>query len=443
MIDGLDLEPAERPSAFHCRDAVQKGLGRAVLWAKKGEWKETGVLLEACLNDLRYDRQCEEARGTWLWEIMEVVGAVDVFRGAILEALQRIDDGLAAQQLCQFCVLYAQQGDERFRSRLQDIVAHKPAPACPWLGEEELIELDREAGLLFAAQARGKALRDREWEGDDTSMIDAAVARLGEQAVLTLVDRESASSANVRRFRENWLAARERKPGKPGQSHADSMRQLSLDDVIRQAENARNRAMYFRGWGMYASEGDLRVVLNRLLASRSPDVLVNYLRVFSNRPMPHFDGRVLDLLDHADENVRSRAYTAVAQNTHSAIRQFAVRHIRERFAVPNFLELFIKNYQPEDGELLQTSLSVPEDPDHCHGVVWHIIKILEQNLGAPCRELALPAYRVTPCGRCRFRAAELLVTRKVVPPWLVEECRWDSVPRTRELALQSSQATTT
>ena len=52
----MAFEPAEHPTASDCRDAIQKGLGRALLWARKGAFTDKDTLLAACLNDQRYDR---------------------------------------------------------------------------------------------------------------------------------------------------------------------------------------------------------------------------------------------------------------------------------------------------------------------------------------------------------------------------------------------------
>src|SRR5262249_10621416 len=117
---------------------------------------------DACLNDLRYDRQCEEARGPWLWQILEAAGATEELREPILDSLGSVSDGLASQQLCQFAVFYAMLGDHRFRHALQRIVSQKPAADCPWLGEEELIELDSTAGFLYSARVRASTLPHRE-----------------------------------------------------------------------------------------------------------------------------------------------------------------------------------------------------------------------------------------------------------------------------------------
>jgi hypothetical protein len=431
-----DFRPPERPNAMLLRDALQKGLGRALLWARQGKLTERTILLEACLHDLRYDRQCEDARGPWLWRIMEAAGVIDEFRERLFEGLRLIDDGLAGQQLCQFCTFYAREGDDRFRRQLQEIVARKPIADCPWLGEEELIELDAEAGFLFAVRARCESLLNRECECDDLSMIDVAIEKLGKEVVVTLLDQEAQTSAAMNRLRDAWRTSVQPKAADSRQRHADGMRRLSLQDIIHTAEVNRKQAGLLRGWGMYAEEADLRKILDRLFKCQKPDTIVSYLRIFSNRPMPEFDARILGLLDHEDETVRSRAFTAVAQNTHPAIRKFAVDHVQERIVEPNVVELFIRNFLPGDEEVLLKNIRIPEDTDQCHSLLMDVTNILEHNLEARCEELATLAYRLTPCGSCRFDSAKLLITRKVASAWLIQECRYDAVPDTRELVAE-------
>src|SRR5262245_55016700 len=135
---------------------------------------------------------------------------------------------------------------------------------------------------------------------------------------------------------------------------------------------------------------------------------------------------MLGLLDHEDEQVRRRAYTAVAQNSHPTIRRFALDHLQQRIAEPNFLELFIQNFQSGDEDLLLGGLRLPDDTDQAHGFLFDLIKIPENNPEARCRELALLVYRWTPCGNCRYHAVKLLVSRNATPAWLVEEYRHDS-----------------
>ena len=64
-MEFLDFSPPPIPTRIQQQDALQKGVGRAVTWAERGQL-DLDVLLEACLHDQRFDRQCEANRGEWL-----------------------------------------------------------------------------------------------------------------------------------------------------------------------------------------------------------------------------------------------------------------------------------------------------------------------------------------------------------------------------------------
>ena len=437
-ITESDLRPSEFPDRGDWQDALQKGLGRALLWAKNGLLVDQTIFLHACLSDLHYDGQCEEGRGPWLSQIMEAAGLFEDLREPIFQALGAINDGLDAEQLCQFCVSYAMRGDHRFRHGLQSIVSKKPASDCPWLGEEQLIQLDSDAGFLYVADVRARSLSQRGWEWDDEAMMRMAMENLGEQTAIDVLTREAESSPELRRFIEAWRTASEKKTGDPKQSHADRMRQYTLTNIIQAAEATPNQGAFLRGWGMHADECDLQVVLDRLFSTHDPRVIANYLRVFSNRPLPQFDDQMLFLLQHDNEEVRRRAYTAVAKNAHPAIRAFALNHLQSHYAEPNFIELFIHNFRSGDEDLLRTHLSLSDDRDDRHALLMDLTKVLEENPAARCNLLALWVYRWTPCTLCRHRAAKLLVTHNVAPQWLIEEIQYDSDPDTRRLIRKES-----
>jgi hypothetical protein len=428
-----DSAPAKTPAPCDWQDALRKGLGRALLWAKRGAVPGKSVLLGACLNDLRYDGQCEEPRGDWLWQIVEAAGAIEDFREPILESLGRLYEGLAAQQLCQFAVSYGMRGDHRFRDTLRRIVSEKPVPDCPWLGEEQLVELDGTVGFLFAAKVRALSLPGREWDWDDEAVVDSAVEKYGRQTVIELVEQESESTPELREFLEAWRVARETRATNSAESHRERMRQYTLDDAIRVAEGTLGPAGLLRGWGMYASESDLQSVLDRMFAADRPVVIANYLRVFSNRPLPSFDERLLEFLGHEDERVRHWAYSAVALNAHPSVRKFALDHLPACGDDGDLAELFVRNYRRGDEELLCAHLHLPDDQDARHGLLMAVRKILEANHAARCDVLALWVYRWTPCALCRYGVAKLLIEKDVAPEWLPEECRYDSYSDTRQL----------
>lgn len=430
----MKMEPVGRPDSVHLEDALPKGLGRALLWAKKGLWRHKDLLLHACLHDLRYDRQCEESRGPWLWQLLEATGTTDEFRDAIFESLTTIDDGLAGQQRCELAVFYGRRGDDRFRQKLREIAVRKPDPTCPWLAEQELLDLEGEAGFLLIAQHRGASLAARGWDWDDRSFVAEAMAKLGEATVLELLAREAQTSSAMKRLHDGWLAAQVEDARPQIESHAERMRNISLSTVIDIAEAKQRQAGLLRGWGKHAQDADLDVIRDRLFNTQDPATLAHYLWIFSNRPLREFDVRFLDLLDHADEQVRFRAFAAIGMNAHPAIRQFALDHLHDRIVEDNFLELFIRNFEPGDEARILHALPMPADIDQRHAMLMDLCHILENNPQSKCAELAEIIYFWTPCGNCRYNAVKRLIERQVAPPWLIEECCHDAMEDIRQLA---------
>ena len=132
-------------------------------WAKTGQLNDT-PLLEACVQDLRFDMDVEDTRGNWLWRIIQAVNAKARFRETILAAVQKMSEDRGACQLCELGFQYAVSGDETFRTQLYEIVEQKPFADRPWLGEAQILNLDGEKGFTFAVRVRGAQLADRPWE---------------------------------------------------------------------------------------------------------------------------------------------------------------------------------------------------------------------------------------------------------------------------------------
>src|SRR5262249_26052891 len=156
----------------------------------------------------------------------------------------------------------------------------------PWLGEEELVELDGEQAFLFAVRVRGMHLANREWECDDGSFIHFAIDRFGEEHVSNLLAATSEEAIN--RFRESWLRDKEGKAEQSQhRSHRERMTAIPVEEIIRAADD-ESKCFWLRGWGRHANEADLQIVLQYLWSAWEPRVIANLLRVFAARALPEF-----------------------------------------------------------------------------------------------------------------------------------------------------------
>jgi len=301
-----DFSPSSTPSLDQQRDALKKGLGRALQWSVTGRLDEE-LLLEACLRDQRFDRQIEDSRGDWLWQMIQAMGAAERFRAPILHALYELAEDRSAHQLCELARHYAKTGDEAFRTRLYEMVERRPIAESPWLGEEEILALDGASAFLFAGGVRGRELANRAWDWHDGVLVEHAIERFGETQVHPLLS-DTIDEA-IGRFRAGWDQAPRRKAEpEQRQLYRERMQAIAVADIITAAQSGGSAVPRFRGWGMYADPADLGKVLQHLWNAQEPAVIISFLRVFSNRPLPQFDARLIELCRHPDAGVRRWAF---------------------------------------------------------------------------------------------------------------------------------------
>ncbi len=452
-----DFSPPSTPTREQQRDALQKGLGRALQWALAGKL-DAGPLLAECLRrDQYYPAPIDDPRGDWLWRMIQALDAANCFRERILRALNELLDDLSLDQLCELARLYAESGDNAFRTRLYEIVETKPVADEPRLGDDEILRLDGEKAFIVLARKRGIELENRPWEWNDTCFVDSVVDRCGEESVSRIF--EQATDDATLRFRDGWDQAKNKLERESGlfwrdrvralrddvgeglveafrgtsRSWVEKSRSISVDEVIAAAESDNAQTISFRSWGIHAEPADLEKVLDRLGTATEPQTLANLLRVFSNRTLPRFDPRILELCRHGDAAVRERACHAAEENVHPLIREFALGEAAKGVIDESVVRLFIKNFEPGDEQRILDCIELSEDTWDLHQLLHGVIHVLEENSNADASKLGLVVYACTPCGDCRFRGARVLHQRQVAPAWLIEECRFDAEKKTRKL----------
>ena len=420
----LDFSPPAIPTLDQQRDALRKGLGRATQWAAAGLLAKE-ALLEACLEDQRFDRHFEDNRAGWLWKIMTISGVISQLRDPILDAFRSTNDELDACQFVELALQFALNGDEGFRQQLYDFVGQRQIAESPSIGERQLLRLDGEAALLFLTRIRGRHLGSHNWEWDDFAIVDTATANFGESRVRELL--EASDEPEIRRFVSVWRAHTKLPMDRDDQwqTHVQKMKTLSAYDVIVAAQGGE-QPNWLRGWGAQADEKDLEAVRNVLSTEQDPVVIATLLRVFANRAMPTFDSRLIELCQHSDDVVRRWAFNALEQNSHPLVREFALQELSHPNMDRPVVSLLIKNFEKGDEQRLLDQVELPGDPCLRHWILMDVIHVLEQNEAADRLKLGQISYFHTPCQECRFYSARLLFDRGDVPAWIAEECGSDA-----------------
>jgi hypothetical protein len=421
------------PTREEATDALKKGLGRAYVWSQAGRIP-ANCLLDACLNDYRFDRQVEDARGDWLYQLLAIASLTERFQESILVALRTIESSDVAAQLCQLARHYALHGGDDFRRQLLRIVTEMPVKDCEWLGEKELIQLDGEQGFLVAVRRHGIDLESRDWEWFDGALVDTAMERLGEQRALEALEAYAAKECHVTRFRDAWRSDHDRRTNDQQIPYRERVSAYSADNVIQAAEQSTGRYFSFRGWGRLAEERELLTVYERMLATSNVESLQRLLQVFATRTWPRFDARMLQLCMHPNEKVRIRAARAVANNKHPEVRRFALEHHRDPTFQAEAIEMLAANYEKDDERLLLDALHLPNDECARHWILMSLLKLIEAHPVATCPDAVAVVFENTPCSSCRNSLIEICSERHGLFECLRDECKFDVEADTRSIA---------
>ena len=140
---------------------------------------------------------------------------------------------------------------------------------------------------------------------------------------------------------------------------------------------------------MFATDSDLATVLEHLWASAQPTETLSLLRIFSNRALPNFDSRLIELCQHTDEKVRRWAFNALEKNSAPAIHQFALTFLRD--GASQAIGLFINNYEQGDEQTILSCLELPSDQFAIHSMLLDVIKVLKNNPNADATQLGVVA----------------------------------------------------
>lgn len=428
------LNPSEFGKALH------KGLGRALqVVGDRRMLVDEVAFLDACLHNRAYDPQCEGDRAAWLIEMLDAAAASERLRPEILGGFAQTTDTWDLDQLCGFAQIYARRGCTDAHEALYKIFRERPDPTAPWLGAEEIVNLDGLPGFLKAAEQRAAESRKNDWWRDFDDLVDCADELFGAGQVDEVVEEAASGNPVLDGFREGLQAHRENQKtvqATARSSRADRMQAIPAQQIIEEisASEPEGTPRYpYAIWGRHAAEEDLQVLEDAMFSETQPARLANYLRIFRSRALPRFDERLIALASHRDDDVREGALDALAMNTHGAVRALALSRLERGMGDSVTLGLVARNYRPGDHKLIEAVLHRSDDEEAIHDVVWSLQEIFIDHEAPDGLGALLFGYEQTPCSQCRARIVEHLVERELMAPDIREECHHDANAEIRAL----------
>lgn len=432
--------------------ALKRGHGRALQYVKQHGLSEVSdLVLESCLKNPAYDRQCEGSRAAWLFSMFQDSEDYGRFSAAILSALSSLPpdaDSYDLEHLCEFAALMAKSGDEEAATVLRSRVLTQNLKWPNSLyGCQPLVALDGVPAVITLARRFGQLLIEEpderppsvDYLTEDLGIFDAAEKEL---------QRFAETDGDIKRYLDNeeGYAARERESQKksPEELRQEARKELTLDgilnDVSRGVGNYPSRYMRF---GRYATDDELKIVLQRLVEETQETACLRLLWIFRRTPLPDLDPKIWQLADAKDAALRYAAVDALAQSRDPRVGELGRSRLRSGAFTArdsDTLDLFIRNYQPLDEQLIISALMplVP-DEDEAHSLGSSLLNICDENTACTSLEMLRWVYEATPCTVCRHSAVKQMAVIGSVPPEIVAECLDDAEEDLRHLAQERGE----
>lgn len=417
------------------RDALEKGLGRAVLHARRyGLLGMESEIKRGMRRQLGYDRQLEDGHGRLLWEVVRAAKSEKKFRGDLLKTMRNVREHYVSRQLCELAEGYATAGDVEVKEELyrcfEKGLDHDDVDA-----DEEIIAVDGLDGFLRLAKSIGARARAGTSMPDYAAQVVYYAAReiCGSSRVrkmLRRVDPDLAAYRGVLRREESRRSIR-----KPKRLPWPAFKRQLEELVERNHPEIYGMA---RRFGKKASRAELSQAFEYLLAQDDPRRLRSVLGVFNVAPIPRYDPKITVLARSGDRRLRMRAIGALARLKHPEVRRLALKSLNSRrLLMSHGLELFRNNYQDKDGAAIFRALSGTWTKEGAHGVVFELPDIVGERPAKSLIPALMKGYELTPCSHCRASIFRRLLAVKMAPGWMVRECLFDSNKNIRALAAKS------
>jgi hypothetical protein len=432
--------------------ALKRGHGRAFLHVQNfGLAGVADLVLEACLKNAVYDRQCESSRAAWLYSLFADTTEYPRFASAILSAPQEETAEGDTEHFCEMTAQMAINGDGIAAMALRDCVLGQPLTHVDdQYGCRALVLLDGVDAIVELARRFGKLLTD---DSDDAwSFLNDFTDGTGlHPSAETTLRKLSETDDAIKAFWSNEKAWALREQRNTPQTKEQGMqevrertrRELPLEKILddAQARVGQYPSRYMR-FGRYATEDELRAVLLRLRNESDEEVCLRLLWVFGRASLPDLHPRVWQLAESKNDNVRDAAVTALAQCTDPRVGDFGRAMLRSALSTTTAaegLEALVKNFQPDDQALIMAVLShiAPSD-EEAHNMGFSISNICRENASSNLSDLLIWDYENNPCTLCRSYTVTRMLGIGALSPRLISECLHDANEEIRQLAQETA-----
>ncbi|WP_018610333.1 hypothetical protein [Uliginosibacterium gangwonense] len=413
------------------------------------------LVLNACLNNLSFDPQCEGHRADWLYRILKQSSRYAYFSNRIVKALQIASDEHYLDQICEIAARMAGDGDVKAESALRQFVWNQNfvTEQLPD-GAHAICMVDGLEAVVEIARRTGSALKSGEissfwWSLDDLiedagnldkslmslqelSKRDADIAAFVENVVKKIAEREMEANITLEQRNVRYQEYRER-----------FLRECTVEKVLSSAGSAEQTKWFYNKFGRYAEDKDLELILKRLEDEVDLEISLRLMWVFRKANPSYIPGRVWLLAQHPDKRLQCAATELLANFCDAEVGALGRAQLKDSKSLadnPALIKLFIKNYQLGDENLMISALlDACVDEDIAHQLALCALDVCESNRSTNLQVIANWIYQTCPCTICRRGAVAWLIKTGSIQPHVLDEYQYDADDDAAELVREARE----
>jgi hypothetical protein len=394
------------------------------------------------VRDLAYDQQCEGSRADYLYQLLAGDPDLQFYRDTILSAARTTEDLHDLEQLLDFAVLFAREGDTEAR----DVIYERFRRSCHTSetmdldGEYQIIELDGAEGLVTVLDGLVASSRGEDWVLESAVEEAEMATSISEVCSMLLQAREKypniAAALDVLKdvYSPDWSPERIVEEREAAANRRLSSRQEVHPGMTwREVKSSPDFERIIHDWPQSTSDEEFEACARDLDPNDEPKRLQRHLRAFRKRPFPLDPKPLIDLVDSASETTAIHALNALELVHHDDVRALFERLRYDQAWSHRAVGLLRHNYREGDEAIILEMLAGESDPDNLHVMCIDAMYVHEDNPLEPAAQTLLSIYDKTPCSVCRYKCLGHLQAIGAAPDWMLEECAFDAYADTREM----------
>ena len=420
-----------------CKEAMLRGLGRAVLAVRQDPEKYRDLVLWGCKRNFAYDAQSEGTRAWYVYTMASSYPDKETFIQTAAEALgkYRPNGGWDLLHLSELLMFFAGDGfasarqvvEEKYQEILMGMLARKRRPNRMFYELSDLEQLglvlsDSRESFLRIAEDFGRLYREKEcMEDGDFGWFFSVKGSQYQKSLARAAEKQE----NIKCFLQREQAAVDRREKLWEQRQTAPPETWTGIRLSRWLAKTADRETVDKYACAYRKQTDP--------ALRADALKAFYWCPYPDDPLPMIEDTSADY-----QPLQDAAWRALENIRHPSVRSFAIHNATNGIRSPENFALLVTNYLPEDGKLLETLLRErieARDWDAVHAAGLDTGRAFAKNSGIPHPKHLLPLlYAYNPCSYCRESVLTYLSRHRMLTKEMLEECLYDSNEDIRRMA---------